>query len=311
MANTIKHRRASIAAWTASNPALAAGEIGVELSVGGTPQAIKIGDGVTSWNSLPYISKAGSHDALFGVHGRIITQRFSDLTQESDELGKLAWLIDEKRMAYGLEYGGKEGVWQYLGITKVFPTVNDLMEDPPISEGIIACAIAEQIAFVSFWDGHDYHWRPIVNEGELLRRSCLPWASLPNSALTGHFQISRDKDVVSFYCSTGGWQHLPVDSVQRIATLDYDYTIDPVLDKLILVDCSIDDVMITMPVIAQSMGREFIIRHHKGENAVKIVGQSSNTVDGLSLISLTTVKDFVRLINDGDGDWCLVGGAYS
>lgn len=158
MANTIKHRRASIAAWTASNPVLAAGEIGVELSVGGTPQAIKIGDGVTSWNSLSYISKAGG---------------------------------------------------------------------------------------------------------------------------------------------------------QRIAYPDDEYVIDPVLDKLILADCNNNNVTITMPVIAQSMGREFIIRHTKGANVVKIVGQSGNTVDGLNIITLTAAKDFVRLINDGNSDWCLVGGAYS
>lgn len=252
-----------------------------------------------------------SHNALFDVHGRVIAQRFSDLAEESDELGKLAWLAEEKRMAYGLGYGGKDGVWQYLGITKVFPTVHDLMSETPISEGIIACALQEKIAFVSFWDGSVYQWSPLVNEDFILRRSCLPWEGLPSSPPGGHFQISYDKDVISFYCSNGGWQHLPVDSGQRIATPYDDYTIDPVLDKLILVDCSNDDVIITMPVIAQSMGREFIIRHHKGANMVKIKGQPNNTVDGQTTITLTTVKDFVRLINDGNSDWCLVGGAYS
>lgn len=252
-----------------------------------------------------------SHDALLNVHGRIKRQYFSDLVQESDDLGKLAWLIDEERMAYGLDYGGKEGVWQYLGITKVFPTVNDLMSEQPISEGVIACAVTERIAFVSFWNGSVYEWRPLVNEDKLLRRSCASWANLPSSPSGGHFQISYDKDVISFYHSTGGWRHLPVDSGQRIATPYDDYTIDPVLDKLILVDCTDDDVIITMPVIAQSMGREFIIRYHKGANVVTIEGQSNNTVDGLTSITLTTEKDFVRLINDGNSDWCLVGGAYS
>ena len=38
---------------------------------------------------------------------------------------------------------------------------------------------------------------------------------------------------------------------------------------------------------------------------------SANTVDGQTTITLTKVKDFVRLINDGNADWCLVGGAYS
>ena len=160
MPNTIKLKRGTATQWAANNPVLASGEVGVELSVSGSPQALKIGNGTSTWNALPYFVKAG------GVP-------------------------------------------------------------------------------------------------------------------------------------------------QPIASPDDDYTIDPVLDKLVLVDCTNDDVIITMPVIADSMGREFIIRYHKGANTVTIIGQSTNTVDGQTSITLTAVKDFVRLINDGNADWCLVGGAYT
>lgn len=47
----IKLRRDSAANWTANNPVLAEGEMGIEL--GATPKW-KVGDGTTAWNALPY-----------------------------------------------------------------------------------------------------------------------------------------------------------------------------------------------------------------------------------------------------------------
>src|SRR4051812_28797508 len=53
--NLIKLRRDTAANWTSVNPILAQGEAGVELSASpSVPSKIKVGDGVTSWNSLPY-----------------------------------------------------------------------------------------------------------------------------------------------------------------------------------------------------------------------------------------------------------------
>ena len=46
----IQVRRGTAAAWTAANPTLAQGEIGFEYDTG----RIKIGDGLTAWNSLLY-----------------------------------------------------------------------------------------------------------------------------------------------------------------------------------------------------------------------------------------------------------------
>ena len=50
MANRIQLRRGGAQEWQNSNPILAQGEFGVELDTG----RIKIGDGVTSWNTLRY-----------------------------------------------------------------------------------------------------------------------------------------------------------------------------------------------------------------------------------------------------------------
>ena len=50
MANRIQLRRGGAQEWANSNPTLAQGEFGIELDTG----RIKIGDGVTAWNSLRY-----------------------------------------------------------------------------------------------------------------------------------------------------------------------------------------------------------------------------------------------------------------
>lgn len=49
---TIQNRRATAAQWTAANPVLAAGELGFELDT----NSAKIGDGLTPWETLPYLS---------------------------------------------------------------------------------------------------------------------------------------------------------------------------------------------------------------------------------------------------------------
>lgn len=55
MSTTIKLRRGTTVSWTARNPILAAGEPGVETDTG----QLKVGDGMTPWNSLPYTGEGG------------------------------------------------------------------------------------------------------------------------------------------------------------------------------------------------------------------------------------------------------------
>ena len=50
MANRIQLRRGSAQEWANVNPTLAIGELGIEIDTG----RIKIGDGITAWNSLRY-----------------------------------------------------------------------------------------------------------------------------------------------------------------------------------------------------------------------------------------------------------------
>ena len=67
MAKQIQIRRDTAANWTAANPVLAQGEIGIELDGLGTPLVLqKIGDGVTDWDSLPYQESGGGVETVTG-----------------------------------------------------------------------------------------------------------------------------------------------------------------------------------------------------------------------------------------------------
>lgn len=51
--------------WSGVNPVLAQGELGYEIDT----NRVKIGDGLTAWNSLPYASNSPDSDFHFGVSG--------------------------------------------------------------------------------------------------------------------------------------------------------------------------------------------------------------------------------------------------
>ncbi len=69
----IQLRRGTSSNWSTENPVLLEGEVAIELN--NNRNRIKIGDGVTAWNALPYFLDAreeevGDHDEfLEGLTG--------------------------------------------------------------------------------------------------------------------------------------------------------------------------------------------------------------------------------------------------
>jgi cytoskeletal protein CcmA (bactofilin family) len=86
MATRIQLRRDTGANWSSANPVLAQGEIGLNLDDG----SIKIGDGVTAWNSLSYSNLAVEISEIDGV--QIIDPQNGDFLRYSTSAS--AWIND-------------------------------------------------------------------------------------------------------------------------------------------------------------------------------------------------------------------------
>lgn len=81
MAVQIQMRRDTAAAWTAANPVLAAGEMGLETDT----TYYKIGNGSTAWNSLAYGAYNGVPNDL-----SITTGKLADDAVTADKLANTA-----------------------------------------------------------------------------------------------------------------------------------------------------------------------------------------------------------------------------
>jgi len=76
------------AAWTAANPVLLDGELGIEKNTG----RFKVGDGATTWNSLGYFTQI-SPTFLYSCAS-------SALPAVASYTGSIIWLTDIKCIAY-------------------------------------------------------------------------------------------------------------------------------------------------------------------------------------------------------------------
>lgn len=59
----IANKYDSVQNWSTNNPTLLAGEIGIELDSNSNSMKVKVGNGSTSWNNLPYITTEAIVDA--------------------------------------------------------------------------------------------------------------------------------------------------------------------------------------------------------------------------------------------------------
>ena len=75
--------------WVEKNPLLLEGELGIELNT----NKIKIGDGITNWNDLPYtVSDIG------GKSNIIVVNNFGDLPEEGET--DLLYKINSTQIIY-------------------------------------------------------------------------------------------------------------------------------------------------------------------------------------------------------------------
>ena len=80
MADRIQIRRDTKARWADLNPILAAGEMGFEID----NNRLKIGNGITAWNSLPYVTETDWSTIITQID--ILTQKLDALEARVQEL---------------------------------------------------------------------------------------------------------------------------------------------------------------------------------------------------------------------------------
>jgi hypothetical protein len=71
MAVQIQFRNGTASEWTTANPVLAEGELGVELAASPEDNKFKIGDGTTTWTSLPYVTGPQGDTGATGAAGAV------------------------------------------------------------------------------------------------------------------------------------------------------------------------------------------------------------------------------------------------
>lgn len=121
MAEIIKHtyqfKRGTAQRWIEVNPILKQGEPGFEYDTG----KLKIGDGFTPWNSLPYINESIE---VSGQEEMVTVSTYSELPRYGDG-SKLYRVVEDKLLYQWNVYTSK---YESLGATGSFdPTIITLI----------------------------------------------------------------------------------------------------------------------------------------------------------------------------------------
>lgn len=110
MAVKIQIRRGTAAAWTSANSILADGELGIETDT----RKIKIGNGTTAWNTLPYaVSGGGSGNVAIRTNYDASTNLYPDPTVSPFPQGGGIGGAIQKGDQFPLSVGGTLGGTPY------------------------------------------------------------------------------------------------------------------------------------------------------------------------------------------------------
>lgn len=73
---------------------------------------------------------------------------------------------------------------------------------------------------------------------------------------------------------------------------------------IILASASVGDINLTLPNVLNSKYAQFIIKKiDSTNNVINIIASGSQTIDDISMYSLTTKFDSVSIVNDATGSW--------
>ena len=100
---TFQLKRGTQQRWIEVNPILAQGEPGFEYDTG----KLKIGDGLTPWNKLPYVNPDINIDPA-ALEEVVVVENFDDLPRQGDP--KKTYRVIADKMLYQWNNNGYEGL---------------------------------------------------------------------------------------------------------------------------------------------------------------------------------------------------------
>lgn len=149
---TIQNKTGTAAAWTSANPILAKGEIGVEIDTA----KMKVGDGVTVYNNLPYLGETASNLNLItgNSFSGLVIQGMGDsdisittMNNPFNGIGSITLSIDATTMgANGIDSGDllpSTFYYEYIcyGSAGICGLISDSSSEPKLPEGYNSKAI--------------------------------------------------------------------------------------------------------------------------------------------------------------------------
>lgn len=115
--HTYRFKRGTAARWAEVNPVLEQGEPGFVYDL----NKLKIGDGFTPWNALPYIDGGGE---VSGQEEMVTVSTYSELPKVGDE--KKLYRVVEDKLLY--QWNFHKRIYEGLGATGSFdPTIITLI----------------------------------------------------------------------------------------------------------------------------------------------------------------------------------------
>lgn len=134
MADLIQFRRDTAERWTAINPVLAEGELGLVL---GSSNQYKVGDGVTHWNDLPLKGFNGNIlDELGNDYGAVISQGGLSLVLKSIVNNNSKVNIDELDSINDRHKQGLYAIVPHGGNSKSVPIGHMLLTSDPMTHTV-------------------------------------------------------------------------------------------------------------------------------------------------------------------------------
>lgn len=174
MAQTIQLRRDNESNWTGVNPVLAQGELGVDLD----SFNIKIGNGVSSWNELPYSMGgeiyAGTSFSTVSTDGAVMT---GSVDSNGISLGIPNWLTTA-------EGGGGAGSWTEATTDGASIAISTATDVNTIFYGNFLTTYTQETAYVPIANSTDYATSNLSNSFQTTGNYLTTWTVPPSGTLS-------------------------------------------------------------------------------------------------------------------------------